>query len=120
MIFVTADSCRVQLERLSRLLVSAFPGSTIYRHTDLLRVSHEVSSHRVDAVFLEAVKEKTNSFDFIRLLRRKNPGLPVFIIAKTEGFCDEAEAAGANGCFAMLDSEQQLLDALRSVKTRTK
>ena len=52
MIFVTADRCRSQLERLTQLLVSAFPGSTIYQHTDPERVLHDVLSHPVDAVFL--------------------------------------------------------------------
>ena len=51
MIFVTADSCRSHLERLTQLLVSAFPGSTIYQHTDPERVPHDVLSHPVDAVF---------------------------------------------------------------------
>ena len=58
MIFVTADSSRMQLERLTQLLVSAFPGSTIYQHTNLFRVPHDVLNNRVDAVFLEAETEK--------------------------------------------------------------
>ena len=113
MVFVTADSCRLQLEQLSRMLVSTFPGSTIYRHTDLRQVSHVVFNHKVEAVFLEAVTDKINSFDFMRMLHRQNPELPVFIIAKAEGFREEAKAAGARGCFILPDEEPQLLEAIR-------
>lgn len=117
MTFVTADSCRAQLERLTQLLVSAFPGSTVYQHTDLLRVPHDVLHHRVDAVFLEGETQKPGSLDFMRMLRRQKPDVPVFIIAKTEDFCKEAEAAGVDGSFILPDGEQQLLDAVRLVGT---
>ena len=120
MIFVTADSCRSQLERLTQILVSAFPGSTIYQHTDVFRVPHDVLSHRVDAVFLEAEPEKTNGLDFMNMLRRQKPDVPVFLIARTPGFREEAEAAGADGCFVLPEGEQQLLEAVRSVKNKEK
>ena len=117
MIFVTADSCRMQLERLTRLLVSAFPGSTIYQHTDLLRVPHDVLNHKVDAVFLEAETEKTNGVDLMQMLRRQKPDLPVFIIFKNDRLRQRAVEAGASGYFVLPESEQQLLEAARSVKT---
>ena len=113
MIFVTADSCRVQLKRLTQLLVSAFPGSTIYQHTDLFRVPHDVLNNKVDAVFLAAEADKTSGLDFMRMLRRQKPDIPVFIITKTEDFREEAEQSGANGCFLLPGNEQQLLDAIR-------
>ena len=118
MIFVTADSCRPQLERLTQILVSAFPGSTIYQHTDLLRVPHDVLSHKVDAVVLEAEAGTMNGLDLMQKLRRQKPDLPVFIISKTANFREEAEAAGANGCFVLPDGEQQLLDAIRLAKNK--
>ena len=118
MIFVTADSCRPQLERLTQLLFSAFPGSTIYQHADLLRVLHDVLNNRVDAVFLEAETDKTNGLEFMKMLRKQKPEVPVFIIAKTEGLREEAEAAGVDGSFALPDGEQQLLDAIRRSKSR--
>ena len=120
MIFVTADSCRSQLERLTRLLVSAFPGSTIYQHTDLFRVSHDVLSNRVDAVVLKVETEQTGGLDFMKMLRRQKPDVPVFIITKTEDLCEKAEAAGANGCFVLPEGEQQLLDAIRLAKNKEK
>ena len=50
--FVTADSCRTHLERLTQLLFSSFPGSTIYQHSNLLHVPHDVLNKKVDAVVL--------------------------------------------------------------------
>ena len=71
MTFVTADSCRTHLERLTQLLVSAFPGSTVYQHTDLCRVPHDILNNKVDAVFLETEVDESNSLDFVRMLRRQ-------------------------------------------------
>ena len=119
MIFVTADSCRSQLERLTKILVAGFPGSTVYQHTDLFRVPHDVLNNKVDAVFMEAETDKTNSLSFLRMLRKQEPDVPVFIIAKTESFRQQAEAAGATGSFVLPDDEQQLLDAIRLAKTKT-
>ena len=115
MIFVTADSCRAQLERLTQILFSSFPGSTIYRHTDLFRVPHDVLNHKVDAVLLEAETETVNGLELMQQLRRQKPDLPVFIISKTDGLCRQAVAAGANGCFVLPESEQLLLEAIGQV-----
>ena len=120
MIFVTADSCRSQLERLTQLLVAAFPGSTIYQHTDIFRVSHDVLNNRVDAVVLKAETEQTDSLDFMKMLHRQKPDMPVFIIAKTEDLYEKAAAAGANGCFVLPEGEQRLLDAIRLAKNKEK
>ena len=118
MIFVTADSCRPQLERLTQLLVSAFPGSTIYQHTDMCRVQHDVLHNKVDAVFLETEMDKTNGLDFAQMLRRQKSTLPVFIISKTEDLREEAAEAGATDYFVQPVTEQQLRDAIRSVKNK--
>ena len=109
--FVTADHCRMQLERLTQLLVSAFPGSTIYRHADLLRVAHDVLHNKVDAVFLGAEMDKGSSLDFVRMLRRQKPEVPIFLISNTGLGCQEG--AEVDGCFLLPDCEQQLLDAVR-------
>ena len=115
MVFVTADSCRTQLEGLTQLLVSAFPGSTIYQHTDLCRVPHDVLNHRIDAVLLGAEMEKMSSLDLLQKLRRQKPELPVFIISKNNDLCENAAAAGANAYFVLPDSRQQLLETMRLV-----
>ena len=118
MIFVTADSCRAQLEGLTRLLVSVFPGSTIYQHTDLCRVPHDVWNNNVDAVFLEAGMDKANGLDFVQMLRRQKANLPVFVISQTEDLREEAAEAGANDYFVQPVTEQQLRNAIRSVKNK--
>ena len=118
MTFVTADSCRTHLESLRQLLFSSFPGSTIYQHSNLLHVPHDVLNKKVDAVFLEAEIGQTDGLDCMKLLRRQKPDLPVFILSKNEEVRERAEAAGASGCFVLPGSEQQLLDAIRLVKIR--
>ena len=115
-IFVTADSCRERLERLTQILVCAFPGSTIYQHTDPFRMLHDVWSHKVDAVLLEAELEKGNSLDLMQKLHRKKPDVPVYIVSETNHFNEKAIAAGAKGYFVLPDGEQQLLDAIRAEK----
>ena len=117
MTFVTADSCRRRLERLTQLLFSAFPGSTIYQHTELLRVAHDALQHKVDAVFLEVETEKTAGLELMQMLRSQKAVLPVFIISETDHLREKAMKAGANGYFLLPDSEQQLLNAVRLVKT---
>ena len=118
MIFVTADSCRIQLERLTQLLVSAFPGSTIYQHTDLCRVPHDVLNNNVDAVFLVAEMDETNGLDFAQMLHRQKSNLPVFIISKTENLRKEAAEAGVNDYLVQPVTEQKLRDAIQSVKNK--
>ena len=115
MTFVAASSSRIQLERLTRLLVSEFPGSTIYQHNDLLRIPHDVLNHRINAVFLEAEVGKTDSLNLMLMLRRQKPELPVFIISENYDLREAAAEAGANGFFVLPDCERQLLDAIRSV-----
>ena len=118
MVFVTADNDRIQLERLTKLLFSAFPGSTIYQHTDLCRVPHDVLNNKVDAVFLKTEMNKADGLDFVQMLRRQKSDLPVFIISQTEDLRKEAAEAGANDYFIQPVTEQQLRDAIWSVKNK--
>lgn len=118
MTFVTADSCRTHLERLTQLLVSAFPGSTVYQHTDLCRVPHDILNNKVDAVFLETEVDESNSLDFVRMLRRQKKSLPVFIISQAENLREEAAEAGVNDYFVQPVTEQKLRDAIQSVKDK--
>ena len=118
MTFVTADSCRTHLERLTQLLVSAFPGSTVYQHTDLCRVPHDILNNKVDAIFLETEVDESNSLDFVRMLRRQKKRLPVFIISQAENLREEAAEAGVNDYFVQPVTEQQLRDAIQSVKDK--
>ena len=118
MTFVTADSCRTHLERLTQLLVSAFPGSTVYQHTDLCRVPHDILNNKVDALFLETEVDESNSLDFVRMLRRQKKSLPVFIISQAEDLREEAAKVGVNDYFVQPVTEQQLRDAIQSVKDK--
>lgn len=119
MVFVTAGSCRPQLESLTQLLVSAFQGSTIYQHADPFRLLHDVMNHKVDAVFLGlAEKDTTNNLAFVQMLHRQKPDIPVFIVSDTEDLCEEVSAVGANGYFVWPVGEQKLWDAMLSVKNQ--
>ena len=117
MTFVTSVS-RQQLERLTQILLSSFPGSTIYQHTNLLHVPHDVLCHKVDVVLLEAEAESADSLDMMQKLCRLKPEIPVFILSKTDCLCEAAVAAGTSGYFVLPDNEQQLLEAIRLVQTK--
>ena len=118
MIFVTACNCRVRLARLTQLLLSAFPGSTIYQHTELCRVPHDVLNNKVDAVLLDEEVDKANGLDFVKMLRKQKTTVPVFIIAEAEDFREEAMDAGADGYFVLPGSEELLSDAIQSARSK--
>ena len=79
---------------------------------------HDVLNNKVDAVFLEAEIDKTNGLNFVQMLCRQKSDLPVFIISQTEDFREEAAEAGANDYFVQPVTEQQLRNAIRSVKNK--
>ena len=118
MTFVTAGCYKAQLNRLTQVLISLYPGSTIYQHTNPLRVPHDILNHKVDAVFLETELDKTNGLDFVQMLRRQKSDLPVFVISRNEDLREEAAEAGANYYFVHPVTEQQLRDAIQSVKNK--
>ena len=118
MTFVTVGCYKARLERLTQVLISLYPGSTIYQHTNPLRVLHDVLNNKVDAVFLETETDKTNDLDFVQMLRRQKADLPVFIISQTEDLREEAVEAGVNDYFVQPVTEQQLREAIRSVKNK--
>ena len=118
MIFVTACNCREKLSGLTHLLLSSFPGSTIYQHTELSRVPHDVLNNKVDAVVLDAELDKSNCLDFARMLRKQKTNASIFIIAKAENFREEAMDAGADGYFILPESEKLLLEAIQLAKTK--
>ena len=118
MIFVTADRCRSRLEKLTKLLVSAFPGSTIYQHIDFSHVPRDVLNHKVDAVFLEAETEQPDGLTLMQKLHSQKPELPIFILSKTNSLYKEAVAAGTSGYFVLPDNETHLLEAIRSATNK--
>ena len=118
MVFVTAGGCKTQLENLTQVLVSAFQGSTIYRHTDPFRLLHDVLHQKIDAVFLVTEKDKANSLEFVQMLRRQKPDIPVFAISDTEDLRKQATDAGVNDYLILPVGEQKLWDVMQSVKIR--
>ena len=118
LIFVTASNCREELARLTQLLLSAFPGSTIYQHAKLCRVPHDVLNNKVDAVLLDAELDKSSGLDFVRMLRKQKTNVPVFIIAKAEDFREEAMDGRADGYCVLPDDKELLLDAIQLAKNK--
>lgn len=118
LIFVTASNCREELARLTQLLLSAFPGSTIYQHAELYRVPHDILNNRVDAVLLDAELDNPNGLDFVRMLRKQKTNVSVFMIAKAEDFREEALDAGADGYFVLPNSEELLLAAIQMANNK--
>ena len=94
--------------------------SFVFAHilTDLRRVQHDALKNKVDAVFLKTEVDKTDSLGFVQMLRRQKSDLPVFIISQTEDLREEAAEAGANDYFVQPVTEQQLRDAIQSVKNK--
>ena len=118
MIFVTANSCRPQLERLTQFLLSAFPGSTVYQHTDMQRVPHDVLHNKVDAVFLAAEAENSSGMELMQRLHKQQPALPIYIISASENLRQQAVEAGADGYFVLTENGQTQLDTQSLLKTR--
>ena len=79
--------------------------------------AHDAPQHKVDAVFLEVETEQAAGLELMQMLRSQKAVLPVFIISETDHLREKAMKAGANGYFLLPDSEQQLLNAVRLVKT---
>lgn len=112
MVFVTADSDRTRLEALTKRLVSAFPGSTIYQHTDLFRAPHDILHNRVDAVFVWLESPACGGLEVMRILRRQKADLRIFALAQSDRLRDAAAEAGATGYLLQPIDEQLLKEAL--------
>lgn len=79
MIFVVADREHHRLTEMTALLLSAFPGSTVYQHTSLTHATGDVLHRHVDALF--ALGEQNDGAEVIRLLQKKKPELPVLLLS---------------------------------------
>lgn len=118
MVFVTVDRDRSRLERLTKLLVESFPGSTIYQHVDPQRAPTDVLYNRVDGVFLEEETRGDGTIDLMVMLHRQKPRLPVFILTQTAVMGEEALAAGAAGYLCRPFGGQELREIILSVTGR--
>lgn len=116
MVFVTANNDREQLDELTQLLLAAFPGSVVYQHTDPMSVPKSVQENKVDAVFAEARMNRVSGLELLRVLRRKKPELPVFILSGSEEYRDDAMEQGASAYLLHPVTVQSLQSALLAAK----
>lgn len=118
MIFVVAGGNRNRLADLTKILISSFPGSTIYQHIDPQRVSKDVFHHNVNGVFLDAEMGSCNGIDLMWKLRKQKWDVPVYILSENEDFRVTAAKAGADGYFVYPLAEDAIRNALLSQPCR--
>ena len=82
MIFVVADRELGRLREMTMFLLSAFQGSTVYQHTDLVHATGDVLRHRVDALL--AADEQSDGAEQMEMVQKKRPELPVFLLSDME------------------------------------
>lgn len=84
MTFVTVGDERSQLESLTRLLLSTFPGSVIYQQTDLHNIAKDIQETKIDAIFFQT--NEMNGAELRRILQRWKPELPRCFLVEQEGY----------------------------------
>lgn len=99
MVFVVAGSSRERLADLTKILLSNFPGSTIYQHVDPHCISKDVINNKVNGVFLEAEIGNCNGIELMWQLRNRKRDVPVYILSENEESRISATKAGADGYF---------------------
>ena len=99
MVFVVAGSSRERLADLTRILLSSFPGSTIYQHVNPQCISNDVINNKVNGVFLETEIGSCNGIEVMWQLRNRKRDVPVYILSENEAFRIPAIKAGADGYF---------------------
>ena len=99
MVFVVAGSSRERLADLTRILLSSFPGSTIYQHVNPQCISNDVINNKVNGVFLETEIGSCNGIELMWQLRTRKRDVPVYILSKNDGSRISATQAGADGYF---------------------
>lgn len=97
MVFVVAGSSRERLADLTKILLSNFPGSTIYQHVDPQCISKDVINNKVNGVFLEAEIGGCNGIELMWQLRNRKREVPVYILSENEESRISATKAGADG-----------------------
>lgn len=85
MIFVVADQEHGRLRETTALLLSTFPGSTVYQHTSLAHASGDILRSGVDAVLVAGKPESGSGSELMQLLQKKKPELPVLLLSDIEG-----------------------------------
>lgn len=112
MVFVTVDEDRLQLQKLTGLLVRTFPGSVIYQYSDPMDAIVSTAYREIDAVFASVRAYWRNDLQLLSALRQKRPGLPVIVLSDDEQLRQAAMDSGAWRYLLRPVTGQQLHDAV--------
>ena len=95
MVFVVIASEPGRRKDMTTLLLSTFPGSTVFQHDSVMRALSSVLHQRIDALF--AVNENDEDDRMIEQLQIQKPELPVILLSVLEeigyGRLPEADVA---------------------------
>lgn len=106
---VAAASGREQvLREFTRLLIEAFPGSTIYENMDIAETANCVRTHRLDAVFIDGTWDAVQDFLLLEKLQTERQDLPVYVFSDTEDLKADVLWNGAADCVVRPVSAEQL------------
>ena len=87
MTFATVSVNREQSTLLSQLLLTAFPGCTIYQSSNPMRVMQHLTTRKADAVFADV----EISPDLIHILKKKQWDTPVYLLCQQDLQAQEAQ-----------------------------
>ena len=110
MTFVTVSVNREQLSLLSRLLVTLFPGCTIYQSRDPMRAIQRLPYHEVDAVFADV----DTVSDMKDILDRKKMNAKIWLLSSQNVALSE-EIAGCYGILSCPITEHKIRNVLQGV-----
>jgi two-component SAPR family response regulator len=90
--------------------------SVMYLYTEPMEVIGCLREHQVDAVFIEAVMGENAGIQFLFELRERYPDIPVFILADSDEYEDDALWNDATGYLIRPISEDDLRNVMRSTQ----
>ena len=110
MTFANVSVNREQLTSVSQLLLTAFPGCVIHQSCDPMRTIKDLSTQKVDAVFVDA---DTHS-ELMHLLDRQKSKASVYLLCRHDALLPE-ETGGVWGVITYPITRQKIQIALQSV-----
>ena len=108
MTFATVSVNREQSTLLSQLLLTVFPGCTIYRSSDPMRAIQHLTTRKADAVFADV----EISADLIHILKGKKWNTPVYLLCGQDLQTPEEE--DVSGILTYPLTKQKIQIALQS------
>ncbi|MGM9605536.1 MAG: hypothetical protein ACI3XG_10815 [Faecousia sp.] len=115
MVFVTVDEDRLQLQKLTGLLVHTFPGSVIYQYSDPMCAVLSTADREIDAVFASARTSRGNDLQLLSVLGKERPGLQLIVLSDDEQLRQTAMESGAWRYLRRPATGQELYDAMYAV-----